>query len=123
MAAPCSRCGATKTEPIRRGWRQSLARGFGYDLRKCARCRKLRLIDCGARTASSGAASSAPEPGAHGPAYGPGAFRDPDDFHGCPRCGGPEFHRTRRRWLERVLSRPRMARCRACGYRFPIPQA
>lgn len=123
MAAPCPRCGATKTEPIRRGWRQSLARGLGYDFRKCARCRRLRLIGRGTRMVSGGQISSAAESGDRAPAYNPAVFVDPDDFHGCPRCGGPEFHRTRRRWLERVLSRPRMARCRACGHRFPIPQA
>ena len=123
MAAPCRKCGATKTEPMRRGWRQSLARSLGYDLRKCARCRKLRLIDRGKKMMPAGRTSLTAEGGAGAPAYAPAVFVDPDDFHGCPRCGGPEFHRTRRRWLERVLSRPLMARCRACGHRFPIPQA
>jgi hypothetical protein len=117
MAAPCRKCGATKTEPVRPGLRHKLARKLGYELRKCARCRKLRLIHHGQRNtpATSDVPESAPD------AVPP--FRDPDGFHGCPRCGERHFHRSQRGWFERVLlRRPAMARCSACRYRFPIPQ-
>src|SRR5580698_2316370 len=116
MAVPCRKCGATKTEPVRPGLRHKLARRFGYELRKCARCRKLRLIHRGPRkTPASGEVTES------APAAAP-LLRDPDGFHGCPRCGEKHFHRSQRNWLERVLRRPAMARCSACRYRFPIPQ-
>ena len=44
-----------------------------------------------------------------------------DDYHFCPRCGGSNYHRSRRRWYERLLRRRRMARCMQCNYRFPYP--
>jgi len=116
MAAPCRKCGATKTEPVRPGLRHKLARKFGYELRKCARCRSLRLLD--RRSRNSSATDSAAE---HDVVSAP-SIRDPDDFHGCPRCGDKHFHRSQRRWFERVLRRPPMARCSACRYRFPIPR-
>jgi hypothetical protein len=117
MAAPCRKCGATKTEPVRPGLRHKLAQRFGYELRKCARCRKLRLINRRSRGVSSTGSPSEPE------AATTPAFRDPDDFHGCPRCGDKHFHRSQRGWFERVLlRRPPMARCSACRYRFPVPQ-
>ena len=39
----------------------------------------------------------------------------------CPVCGSTKYHRTRRTTLERILSRPWMARCEECGLRFPYP--
>jgi hypothetical protein len=117
MAAPCRKCGATKTEPVRPGLRHKLARKLGYELRKCARCRRLRLIHRRARATSDSGAYEELDP-VRAP-----SFHDPDAFHGCPRCGDKQFHRSPRGWFERVLlRRPPMARCSACRYRFPIPQ-
>lgn len=119
MAAPCRKCGATKTEPIRPGLRHKLAKQLGYDLRKCARCRKLRLLRRKKRGADAGASA---QPDAAIPQERP-AFHDPDGFNGCPRCGATNFRRSRRNWLQReLLRRPPMVRCAACGYRFPAPQ-
>ena len=39
----------------------------------------------------------------------------------CPYCGGTHYRRSRRRWWERLMKRPRMARCRRCIRRFPYP--
>jgi len=122
MAAPCRKCGATKTEPVRPGVRHKLARALGYDLRKCARCRKLRLLR---RRKKRGAdvAAGALEQADTAAAQERPAFHDPDGFNGCPRCGTMNFRRSRRNWLQReVLRRPPMVRCAACGYRFPAPQ-
>lgn len=127
MAAPCRKCGATKTEPVRTGLRHKLARQFGYELRKCARCRKLRLLSRRKKRSADadagleeGASATAAEASAAEDAV---AFYDPDGFNGCPRCGEMKFHRSRRGWVERaVLRHPPMARCSGCGYRFPAPQ-
>ncbi len=39
----------------------------------------------------------------------------------CPKCESIQYHRSRRRWYERLLKRPKMARCSRCGHRFPYP--
>jgi len=39
----------------------------------------------------------------------------------CPKCGSTLYRRSRRRWWERLIKRPRMARCRKCDHRFPYP--
>ena len=124
MAAPCRKCGATKTEPVRRGLRPKLAKKLGYDLRKCARCRKLRLISRRPpRPASKLAGSAFLQLGPITSPPGPDAAYDPDGFNGCPRCGEPEYRRSSRNWFERVVLRqPPMARCVKCRYRFPVPQ-
>jgi hypothetical protein len=44
-----------------------------------------------------------------------------EDYHLCPRCGGTNYRRSRRRWYERLMKRPRMARCMKCEHRFPYP--
>lgn len=125
MAAPCKKCGATKTEPVRRGLRRKLARRFGYDLRECARCRKFRLIDRDSNGATNNHAVLLPadyEPTSGAPGH-PSAYRDPDAFQGCPRCGAWNSHRSPRGWFERVLlRRPPMLRCYTCKFRFPRPQ-
>ena len=40
----------------------------------------------------------------------------------CPDCGSSKYHRSKRTTLDRVLLRPRMARCEKCGSRFPYPR-
>lgn len=44
-----------------------------------------------------------------------------EDYQLCPKCGSTLYHRSRRRWYERLLKRPRMARCLKCDHRFPYP--
>ena len=39
----------------------------------------------------------------------------------CPNCASVHYRRSRRRWYEKLLKRPRMARCRKCDHRFPFP--
>jgi predicted nucleic acid-binding Zn-ribbon protein len=41
---------------------------------------------------------------------------------GCPACGSTSYRRTARTTLERILLRPKMARCRKCRQRFPLPE-
>jgi len=40
----------------------------------------------------------------------------------CPFCGSTAYRRSRRSTLERLLLRPRMARCSHCWKRFPFPE-
>jgi hypothetical protein len=43
--------------------------------------------------------------------------------HGvCIKCGNNYYRRSRRRWYEKLLKRPRMARCLKCDHRFPCPR-
>ena len=41
----------------------------------------------------------------------------------CPYCGSSNYRRSRRTAAERLLFRPRMARCGHCRKRFPYPQS
>ena len=43
------------------------------------------------------------------------------DGFACPKCGSDQYRRSRRKFYERWLGRPRMARCRMCSHRFPFP--
>jgi hypothetical protein len=40
----------------------------------------------------------------------------------CPLCGSTAYRRSRRTTLERLLLRPKMARCKNCRKRFPYPK-
>jgi hypothetical protein len=44
------------------------------------------------------------------------------ELRGCPVCGSASYRRTGRTILERILLRPKMARCRNCRTRFPYPK-
>jgi hypothetical protein len=44
-------------------------------------------------------------------------------LRGCPVCGSTSYRRSRRTTLERILLRPKMARCRNCRKRFPYPKS
>ena len=126
MASPCKRCGATKTEPVRRDWTYHLVEALGYRLRACSNCRRKRIVPKSIFTPNgegtvyqvNGAATKDRElPSGQGR-----ADFDPDGFSGCPRCAGRQFERTHRTWLERKLNRPLMARCLSCSRRFPFPR-
>jgi hypothetical protein len=43
------------------------------------------------------------------------------EYAACPRCGNMKYRRSRRRWYERWLDRPKMARCLKCSHRYPHP--
>jgi hypothetical protein len=45
-----------------------------------------------------------------------------DDYACCPDCGSTFYRRSRRRFFERLMRRPPMARCLRCGHRFPHPR-
>ena len=45
-----------------------------------------------------------------------------DDYRLCPECGSTAYHRSHRRWYEKLLKSPRMARCGKCDHRFPYPR-
>jgi rubredoxin len=44
------------------------------------------------------------------------------DYHLCPECGSTIYRRSHRRWWEKLIGRPRMARCMKCRHRFPYPR-
>lgn len=119
MATPCRKCGANKTEPVRRGVFYSLAKALGRRPRRCARCHRLRMLRMDEPTDSP----VPPRPGVLRRLFA----RDPDppeaqDPVACPHCGGKDYRHSRRRWHERVAGRPRMVRCRRCRKRFPLPE-
>lgn len=103
MAQPCQHCGAEKTESATHGFLYTVARVFGYRLRKCSRCRRLRLLPRHERPAPSEASDPGSKPA-------PAA---------CPRCGSTDYRRSRRGWWERLVGHGPMARCRTCHQRFP----
>lgn len=45
----------------------------------------------------------------------------PEDVGSCPDCGHTKFRRSRRRWYERWMKGPKMARCLKCSCRYPYP--
>jgi hypothetical protein len=59
---------------------------------------------------------------ASAPSIGEGeASQEVEDYRLCPKCGSILYRRSRRRWWERLMGRPRMARCLRCDHRFPYP--
>ncbi len=49
------------------------------------------------------------------------ATDEAEDYRLCPKCGSTIYRRSRRRWYERLVKRPKMARCLKCDHRFPYP--
>jgi NADH pyrophosphatase NudC (nudix superfamily) len=47
---------------------------------------------------------------------------DIEEHRRCPKCGSRRFHRSHRRWWERLINRSRMARCSKCHHRFMYPR-
>ena len=113
---------------------------FGYRLHECARCRAPRFIP-----RHNGKPPYSSQLG-KGPVSAPpfaeerGALRTAEEnlepkvtkqvtaadssergLRRCPACGSTAYHRTHRTTLERILSRPKVARCEKCGLRFPYP--
>lgn len=110
-ALQCRKCGSTKMGSAHNELLSKLARALGYRLKRCGGCHRLRLLP------------------AH-PKSDPRAIRQPVDSPDvaaktakCPYCGSADTRRSRRRWYDRLMKRPRMARCRACRRRFRRRQA
>ena len=130
MVPPCQKCGAARTESVRHRYplRYSLAKVFGYRLRLCSRCNRLRLIpgEFLEKSHSELPASPIPAPAAEEPLEPPSPEPQQeaapyDPLRACPYCGATRYRRSQRRWYERLMGRPPMARCRACYRRFPYP--
>jgi hypothetical protein len=131
MVPPCQHCGATRTESVRHRypWRYAFARGFGYRLRLCGRCNHLRLVreEFFEKTHSEPLADPLPPPVAEPPPESPTPESPQEAATAetqvvCPYCGSPKYRRSKRRWYERLVGRPPMARCRVCYRRFPYPR-
>lgn len=96
--------------------------------RKIAETLKHRPADSGAR---EGHMSSHSSEETHGPGPQPSVSSvgvaevfdeaEAEDYPMCPKCGSSLFRRSRRRWYERMVRRPKMARCMKCDHRFPYP--
>ncbi len=46
----------------------------------------------------------------------------PNEYGCCPKCGSIQYRRSRRSAFEKMIGRPRMARCLKCFHRFPYPE-
>jgi hypothetical protein len=89
------------------------------------RCRKFRLLarEQNERQNNRVTLLPADEDPTYGAPPNPSVYRDPDAFHGCPRCGAWNYHRSPPGWFEPVfLGRPPMLRCDPCKFPFPCPQ-
>jgi hypothetical protein len=49
------------------------------------------------------------------------ATTETDVSNCCPKCRDTYYRATPRRWYERLMKRPQMARCFNCHHRFPYP--
>jgi hypothetical protein len=49
------------------------------------------------------------------------ATTETDVSNCCPKCRDTYYQATPRRWYERLMKRPQMARCFNCQHRFPLP--
>ncbi len=121
----CPACGSTKNHRTRRTTKE----------RMLGRPPMARCESCGMRfpyfghhdgspdsVKSRGAAASARHAGEEG--RGSRTTADPSDqeLSCCPFCGSTAYQRSRRTTLERLLLRPKMARCRNCLKRFTYPK-
>jgi predicted RNA-binding Zn-ribbon protein involved in translation (DUF1610 family) len=52
-----------------------------------------------------------------------GADSSGDGLARCPACGSTSYRRSHRTTGERLLLRPKMARCQQCRKRFPYPKS
>jgi hypothetical protein len=137
---PCPQCGATRTDSVDHGLVYSLLWKFGYRLRRCSRCRFPRLISrhihVHEETDAKPADKSSQRGAAPGEEQAPAAAKmavPPDadkaavpltpvrSRRSCPRCSSTDYRRSRRTFVEHLLLRPKMARCKKCRNRFPYP--
>lgn len=111
---PCVRCGATKIDSVYHGYTYMLAHKIGLHLCRCGGCHGLRLIRL-SMLQKLRESEERPIP----------ARLVMPEVHAsvCPHCGSKDFRRSRRHWYERLALRPRMARCKQCGRRFPFPDS
>src|SRR6266699_338048 len=94
---PCRKCAATKTGSVRRGLLSKVVRTFGYRLRACGGCHRLRLV----RRQPEGEPETIRQPVSKLP-FPPRA----KNTVGCPYCGSTDFRRSHRRWYDRLMKRP-----------------
>ena len=140
MISPCPRCGANRTDPVRHGVLYNLVRLLGYRLHRCSQCRLPRFIPVSGKKSGDSekltkeSATSAPlaekgilsklaeEEAEAGENHVTAAPSSVARFGRCPNCGSIKYHRTHRTSMERLLRRPKMARCEHCRLRFPYPR-
>jgi len=133
----CPACGSTKHH---RTERTPLERVLGRPpMGRCEKCGKrfpyhnLRGESSGSSKSGQSPANRNPAPEGQGgsgttegsiqPKVGiPGSTADADEgLSGCPFCGSKTYRRSRRTTMERLMFRPKMARCTHCRKRFPFP--
>jgi len=144
MAKPCPHCRSTETRSIH-GWQDTLLKTFGWRVRQCCDCARLRWVssavveaDRADRTArhraqrrrerlrSPVASPSAPAdaPVTVAAVVAPAGAKDPegDDESeptlACPYCRATKTFWSKRTLWEHLLRRGRMMRCHGCGRRF-----
>ena len=146
MAAPCRKCGSQRTSSIE-GWRNLVGRAFGYRVKLCVGCRRIRWIRNRSRVRSSEGESfefagwdelavpmappprTAPTAPARDFKPANAALTDTEAESGyrrvlsCPYCGGNRLQRSRRRFFERLRRKGKMMRCHMCWRRFPESRA
>jgi hypothetical protein len=134
----CPACGSNKHH---RTERNTLERVLGRPpMARCEKCGK-RFPYSKSRVESHDSKKSGPTPASKGRVRGErsgsgnmeGTAQPNDDKAGpiadsseegssrCPFCGSTSYRRSRRSAAERLLLRPKMARCSHCRKRFPLP--
>jgi uncharacterized Zn finger protein len=110
--ARCEKCGARFPYP-RRPDKSPDSVNSGEEAATVSRERE------GGRTSRTAGGSSQPQVAKQGTA----ADSSNRGLRRCPACGSTSYRRSRRTTLERILLRPKMARCRKCRKRFPYPKS
>ena len=134
----CPACGSTKHH---RTERNTLERILGRPpMARCEKCGK-RFPYSKPRVESPDSKKSGQTPASRGRMRGersgsgtiegtaqpnsdnPGSIADSseEELGRCPFCGSTAYRRSRRTTAERLLLRPKMARCSHCRKRFPFP--
>jgi transcription elongation factor Elf1 len=116
----CPSCGSSK---YHRTERTALERAFQRPpMARCETCGKrfsyVRHPDEPRRSATAGKKTH-PNGGEQAGAAG----SSNQETGRCPSCGSANYRRSRRTAAERLLFRPKMARCSHCRRRFPFPES
>ena len=136
-ALRCPACGKAKYHRTRRTQLERLRRAA--PMARCDNCgnrfpypadQSRRSDSARVRPSAASASSLAEEGRAAGVPDGPSLPQAPGEGTDsskwvagcCPACGSASYRRSHRTALERLLSRPRMARCQQCRTRFPYPE-